>query len=133
MAAQPPEAGRDPINGWPTLLVRRTLRSGQKVRYVGNVVVLGDVNPGAEITAEGDIVVMGWLRGVVHAGANGDIRATVAAFRLTPTQIRIGPYIARAPDTGDAGPPEAPEVALVRDGRLVIDRWRKSALKFRTP
>ena len=56
----------------PTLLVRRTLRSGQRVRFDGNVVVLGDVNPGAEITARGDIVVMGWIRGLAHAGADGD-------------------------------------------------------------
>lgn len=112
----------------PTLLVRRTLRSGQRVRFDGNVVVLGDVNPGAEITARGDIVVMGWIRGLAHAGADGDDRAVVCAFRLNPTQLRIAHYIGRAPDHGEATLPDIPEIAEVRDGQLVIDRWQASAL-----
>lgn len=112
----------------PTLLIRRTLRSGQRVRFYGNVVVMGDVNPGAEITAGGDIVVMGWLRGLAHAGANGDQHAVVSAFRLNPTQLRIAHVIGRAPDQGEAVLPEVPEVAEVRDGHLVIDRWQKSVL-----
>lgn len=112
----------------PTLLVRRTLRSGQHVRFDGHVVVLGDVNPGAEIRASGDIVVMGWLRGLAHAGAEGDDAAKVSAFRLDPTQLRIGPYIGRAPDHGESVLPDIPEIAEVRDGHLVIDRWRASVL-----
>lgn len=112
----------------PTLLIRRTLRSGQRVRFHGNVVVLGDVNPGAEITAGGDIIVMGWLRGMAHAGAKGDERALVSAFRLNPTQLRIGTYIGRAPDQGEAVLPDVPEFAEVRDGHLVIDRWQHSVL-----
>lgn len=106
----------------PTLLLRRTLRSGQRVRYPGNVVVMGDVNPGAEIVAAGDIVVMGTLRGVAHAGATGSTEAIVAAFRLQPTQIRVGAVIGRAPD-GRAARPEMPEVARLRDGALVIERY----------
>jgi len=102
-----------------TLLVRRTLRSGQHVGHRGNVVVLGDVNPGAEVVAGGDILVMGSLRGVAHAGAPADDRAVVAGFRLRPTQLRIGNYIARAPD-GDITGPEVPEVAHVKEGRVVI-------------
>jgi septum site-determining protein MinC len=116
------------VDRLPTLLVRRTLRSGQRVRFDGNVVVLGDVNPGAEVRAAGDIVVMGWLRGLAHAGANGDDSAMVSAFRLNPTQLRIGPYIGRAPDRGEAVLPDVPEMAEVRDGRLIIDRWRASVL-----
>ncbi|MBI4770229.1 MAG: septum site-determining protein MinC, partial [Chloroflexi bacterium] len=54
------------------VLVRRTLRSGRSVRHPGHVVIIGDVNPGAEIVAGGDIVVWGRLRGVVQAGAGGD-------------------------------------------------------------
>ncbi len=106
----------------PTLLVRRTLRSGQRVRYNGNVVVLGDVNPGAEIVAAGDIVVMGTLRGVAHAGATGSGDAVVAAFRLQPMQLRVGSVIGRAPD-GQPARAEAPELARVRDGVLVIERF----------
>lgn len=106
----------------PTLLVRRTLRSGQRVRYNGNVVVLGDVNPGAEIVAAGDIVVMGTLRGVAHAGATGSGDAMVAAFRLQPMQLRVGSVIGRAPD-GQPARADAPELARVRDGVLVIERF----------
>jgi len=112
----------------PTLLIRRTLRSGQHVRFYGHVVVLGDVNPGAEITAGGDIIVMGWLRGLAHAGADGNDRAMVSAFRLNPTQLRIAGFIGRAPDHGEATMPDIPEFAEVRDGQLVIDRWQKSVL-----
>lgn len=104
-----------------SLLVRRTLRSGQRIRFAGNVVVLGDVNPGAEIVAGGDIVVMGTLRGVAHAGAAGDADAIVAAFRLQPTQIRVGGVIGRSPD-GAYERPEIPEIARVREGVLVVER-----------
>ncbi|MCL4521978.1 MAG: septum site-determining protein MinC [Firmicutes bacterium] len=112
----------------PTLMIRRTLRSGQRVHFHGNVVVVGDVNPGAEITAAGDIVVMGWLRGVAHAGAYGNVRSMVSAFRLNPTQLRIAHLIARAPDDVDEQLPEVPEFAEVREGHLVIDQWQTSQL-----
>lgn len=116
------DAANLPIDATPTLLLRRTLRSGQRVRYHGNVVVLGDVNPGAEIVAAGDIVVMGTLRGVAHAGATGSTESIVAAFRLQPTQIRVGAVIGRAPD-GQAARPDVPELARLRDGVLVIERY----------
>lgn len=116
----------------PTLLIRRTLRSGQKVRFQGNVVVVGDVNPGAEIEAAGDIIVMGWLRGVAHAGASGDEQAQVSAFRLNPTQLRIAHMIARAPDSDDNTLPGVPEFAEIREGRLVIDQWQASQLGARS-
>lgn len=103
-----------------TLLIKRTVRSGQRISYNGNVVILGDVNPGAEVIATGDILVMGNLRGIVHAGAKGDNQASVVAFRLWPTQLRIGNIISRAPD-GEHGQPGIPEIARVRDGEVVID------------
>lgn len=81
-----------------TLLLKKTLRSGQSVRYNGNVVILGNVNPGAEIVATGDIIVAGSLRGVAHAGASGDDSAVIAAFSLMPTQLRIAAHVARPPD-----------------------------------
>ena len=112
----------------PTLLIRRQLRSGQRVHYAGNVVVLGDVNPGAEIRAGGDIVVMGTLRGLAHAGATGDTGAVVAAFRLQATQVRIAHYIARAPEGEGAVSPGVPEMAMVRDGQVVIDGFPGASL-----
>jgi septum formation inhibitor MinC len=73
----------------PTLYLRKTLRSGQKVVFGGNVVLLGDLNPGAQIEADGDIIVMGQLRGAVHAGAEGDENSTVITSALRATQLRI--------------------------------------------
>ena len=78
-------------------MIRRTLRSGRTVRSQGHVVVFGDVNPGAEIIAAGDVIVWGRLRGNVHAGANGDESAFVCALDMTPTQLRIAGYISISP------------------------------------
>jgi septum site-determining protein MinC len=106
------------------VLVHRTLRSGQVVQHPGHVVVIGDVNPGAEIIAGGDVVVWGKLRGIVHAGATGDDGAVVCALSLTPLQLRIGNYIARAPE-GREGLPERPEMAHVQEGDIVAEPWEK--------
>ncbi|HYF91476.1 MAG TPA: septum site-determining protein MinC [Symbiobacteriaceae bacterium] len=102
------------------LVVTRTLRSGQSVRHQGDVIVLGDVNPGAEVVATGHIVVMGALRGVAHAGASGNAAAIVAATKLRPTQLRIASVIGRAPDEEEPLKP-VPEVARVREGMIVVE------------
>jgi septum site-determining protein MinC len=101
-------------------VVTRTLRSGQSVRHQGDVIVLGDVNPGAEVVATGHIVVMGALRGVAHAGCSGNAAAIVAATKLRPTQLRIANFIGRAPDEEENLKP-VPEVARVRDGMIVVE------------
>ncbi len=105
-----------------TSLLRKTLRSGQHVKYDGNVVVMGDVNPGAEVTAAGDILVFGSFRGVGHAGASGSEQAVVAALRLLPTQLRIANYISRAPDERSEKP-NRPEMALIKNGRIEIETF----------
>ncbi|HHY13505.1 MAG TPA: septum site-determining protein MinC [Thermoanaerobacterales bacterium] len=105
-----------------TFFVKKTLRSGQKINYDGNIVILGDVNPGAEIIATGDIFVFGVLRGIAHAGATGDNKAVVTAFRLQPTQLRIANKISRAPD-GMVFTPSFPEVAFVKDERIYIEPY----------
>ena len=91
------------------------------MQQLGTIVVVGDVNPGAELVATGDIVVMGALRGTAHAGAQGDVTARVIALELSPTQLRIATLIA----AGDDSKPRAvrargPEVALVENGRIAI-------------
>lgn len=106
-----------------TILVQRNLRSGQTIRYNGNVVVLGDVNPGAEISAAGNVIVMGALRGVVHAGAGGDENAIVLAFKLQPTQLRISDHITRPPDN-EAVETDHPEMARIRDGVVTIEAFQ---------
>jgi septum site-determining protein MinC len=101
-----------------SMVIKRTLRSGQAIHFPGIVIVLGDVNPGAEIVAEGDIFVYGTLRGIAHAGAGGDRSASVVALRLAPTQLRIADIISRAPD--DSSLPEQPEYAYIDDNRIMI-------------
>jgi septum site-determining protein MinC len=104
------------------LLIHRTVRSGQAIRHAGTVVVIGDVNPGAEVIAEGDVIVWGKLRGVVHAGASGNENSIVGALILSPTQLRIGGYIARSPDDRRSNN-WAAEIARVREGQIVVEPW----------
>jgi septum site-determining protein MinC len=103
------------------ILVRRTLRSGQSLRHPGHIVIIGDVNPGAEVVAGGDIVVWGRVRGLVHAGALEDESAVICALELAPTQLRIASHIARSPEERPA--PAVPEKASVREGQIVAVRW----------
>jgi septum site-determining protein MinC len=104
------------------IVVRGTLRSGQTIHHAGHVTVIGDVNPGAEVVAGGDIVVWGKLRGIAHAGAMGD-GALVCALQLAPSQIRISSHIARPPDRGR--PPKVAEIASIQDDGIVVERWDK--------
>ncbi|MFQ5856058.1 MAG: septum site-determining protein MinC [Anaerolineae bacterium] len=118
---QPPPRPTETTDG---MVVRRTLRSGQSVRHAGSVIVIGDVNPGAEIVAGGDVIVWGHLRGVVHAGALGDNQAFVCALALAPTQLRIGNQIARPPED-ETGTPQ-PEIARVKDGQIIVEIWENA-------
>jgi septum site-determining protein MinC len=102
-----------------------TLRGGQALHHVGNIVVVGDVNPGTELVASGDIVVFGRLLGVAHAGAQGDDAARVYALALHATQLRIATCIAVDEETRNAS--TEPEVAFVREGRIVIVPFSKAA------
>ncbi len=109
----------------PTEIVRRTLRSGQQRESNGNLVVLGDVNAGAEVVAVGDIIVFGALRGMAFAGATGKKNAIILAFRLSPTQLRIADLAARS--AGESKGSELPEYASIDDeGHIVIDVWGRT-------
>lgn len=109
-----------PAPGRRTQYVDRTLRSGASVRFEGDIIVLGDVNPGAQVVAAGNVIVMGTLKGLAHAGALGDDAAFVFALSLEATQIRIARKIAIPPARGVAGP----EVARITDERVVIEPYR---------
>ncbi len=100
-----------------------TLRGGQALHHVGNIVVVGDVNPGTELVATGDVLVFGRLLGVAHAGAQGDDRARVYALQLQATQLRIATSIAMDEETRTRS--SEPEGAFVRDGRIVIAPFSK--------
>jgi septum site-determining protein MinC len=80
------------------LYLETTLRSGTEVRHPGVVVVVGDVNPGSTIIADGNILIWGRLRGIAHAGANGDHTCQIMALHMEPTQLRIADQVARSPE-----------------------------------
>ncbi|RME44987.1 MAG: septum site-determining protein MinC [Chloroflexi bacterium] len=115
------QPARRPVEAADGLVVRRTLRSGQSVRHPGSVIIIGDVNPGAEVVAGGDVIVWGHLRGMVHAGALGDNQALVCALSLAPTQLRIGNQIARPPEDQTETP--QPEMARVENDMIVVEGW----------
>ena len=105
------------------LFINSTCRSGMKIEHNHDVVVLGDVNPGAEVTAAGDIVVLGALRGIAHAGAGcpEPTRAVIVSMSLRPLQLRIGRHLRIAPKhrKGKSESP-CPEIAYVRGQSIVI-------------
>jgi septum site-determining protein MinC len=109
--------------GEEAILVHRTLRSGQSIHYLGHVIVFGDVNPGSEIIAGGNIIIWGRLRGTAHAGASGNINAVVCALDLAPTQLRIGSHIAVSPTRRKK---IRPEVVRIVGDQLVAEDWQDS-------
>lgn len=126
---EPPSGKRqltEPAEEDPILIINKTLRNGQEIVHEGSIVVKGDVNPGAKVIAGGDIIIQGTCRGVAHAGALGNSKATITANRLLASQIRIAGMIARAPDELDE--PQQTETARIKDGTILIgpaDRDRR--------
>ena len=107
--------------GSNSLLLQETLRSGRSISHEGHIIVIGDVNPGAEVIAGGNVLVWGTLRGLVHAGAYGDNSAVICALEMVPTQLRIADQIAVSPGEKQKHP--TPELVSVRDGQLVAENW----------
>ncbi len=105
-----------------TKFINTTVRSGQVIEYDGNVVIIGDVNPGALIKAKGNIIVLGSLKGVAHAGIDGNQNAIVAAYDLQPMQLRIGAVISRKPDDNTAIS-RMPEIARISNGEVIIEPY----------
>lgn len=112
------------------------VRSGQTVEHEGDLLLLGDVNPGGALRCTGNIYVLGALRGMAHAGCDGDEKAVIAASLLRPTQLRIAEVISRPPEewiSGDA----AMEYAFLQDGVMKVDkttqlhRLRKESVFFK--
>lgn len=103
------------------LFLNRTIRSGTRIEFPGHVVVLGDVNPGAEIVADGNVIVWGRVRGMVHAGAKGNRKATICALDLSPMQLRIADEVSAMLDPQED---PKPEVARINeDGKLQAEIW----------
>jgi septum site-determining protein MinC len=102
------------------MIINKTLRGGQRIEHDGDVLIIGNVNPNAYIVASGNIIVMGTLRGIIHAGANGDETAVVMGLRLKPQQIRIASFLSRTPD--DVEIPKYPEKAFVENNQIYIEK-----------
>jgi septum site-determining protein MinC len=102
-----------------SLYLETTVRSGMEINYPGSIIILGDVNPGGLIVASGDIVIWGKLRGIAHAGANGNQNCRIMALEMQPTQLRIADAVARAPD---APSHYYPEVAYITPEGIRISR-----------
>jgi septum site-determining protein MinC len=111
----------DPRDSDDALFLRRTIRSGQAIHHSSSIVILGDVNPGAEIIASGDIIVWGVLRGMVHAGYPNNENAIVCSLLLSPVQLRIAHLLSRPPDGFQVQ--ARPEFATIKNGQIVVEAW----------
>lgn len=105
-------------------LYKGTVRSGQKIEHDGDIMIIGDVNPGGQVLATGDIYIMGTMRGTAHAGYAGNERAVIAAVYFQPTQLRISNVISRSPDATSRLNVEVTEMefAYLRDGQMAVDK-----------
>lgn len=104
-----------------TKFIRRTIRSGQVIKYQGNLVILGDVNSGSEIYSGGNVIVLGSLRGYVHAGVGGNRKAVVAAYFMQPQILQIGDVATRSPEDNEK--PKYPEIAKIKGDTIVVEPY----------
>ncbi|MFD1850149.1 septum site-determining protein MinC [Oceanobacillus bengalensis] len=103
-------------------LVNRIVRSGQVLEIDGDLLLIGDVNPGGKVVSTGNIFIMGHLYGIAHAGVDGDRSAFIVASYMKPTQLRIADYLSRAPDYESDG--VYMECGLIDEeqDKIIIDR-----------
>lgn len=115
----------------PTLYIQRTLRSGQSITSEGNIVIIGDVNPGSEVIAKGDITIWGILGGIAHAGCEGNQYARIRALKMNAIQLRIADVFARRPDSANIPYIQktdtfVPEEACVKKKQIIIQKIHES-------
>lgn len=101
--------------------VKGIVRSGQTLNYRGDLLFLGDVNPGGAIVCTGSIYILGALRGMAHAGCDGDEQAIIAAAYMKPMQLRIAEVVSRSPDEGEIEEGYM-EFAYIKNGVMEIDK-----------
>ena len=109
------------ISEGKTKFIKKNVRSGQVIDYNGNLVIIGDVHPGAEVSAAGNIIVIGTLKGIVHAGSTGNTQAFICAQGLQPQIIKIGSIVTRAPEDDDK--PVYPEIARVKNNNIIVEPY----------
>ena len=119
------------INGKEAMVVEhRTVRSGDKVASEGHLIIMGDVNPGAEVIAENNIIVWGSLKGTAYAGVPNHEDAVIAALHLSPIQLRIAGYIARSPDVRPVTT-AVPELARIDRNEIVVESWERGRVSLK--
>jgi len=107
-----------------------TLRSGQQIIHNHSIVIMGDVNNGARVEAGGNVIVIGKLKGVVHAGLNGTDNAYIVALDMKPVQLRINNSYGRASDEAmNETSSTQPQIAYVEDGMIAIETIDNKVLK----
>jgi septum site-determining protein MinC len=111
-----PASDEEQEHGTDGALLKKRVRSGQMVRHPGHIVIIGDVNPGAQVIAGGDIIVWGKLQGSAHAGAYGNANAVICALDLSPSLLKIADLTIRS-HRGKA------EMARVKDQEIVFSKW----------
>ncbi|MDQ1144875.1 septum site-determining protein MinC [Bacillus sp. SORGH_AS 510] len=105
------------------MTVSRIIRSGQVLETSGDLLLIGDVNPGGAVIAGGNIFIMGTLKGVAHAGCFGNEQAVIAASSMKPSQLRISDCINRSPDSAKMSENREMECAYIDDNRqIIVDR-----------
>ncbi len=110
-----------PLTGETAVFVQKTLRSGMKIENQGSVVILGDVNPGAEIMAGGNVIIWGRMKGTAQAGINGNDKAIICALEMSPMSLRIaGATLEGKPRKSKSGP----EYASLVSGMVIIQPWK---------
>ncbi len=117
--------GSPEAEGTDGLLVRRRVRSGQVLRHPGHIVVIGDVNPGAQLIAGGDIIVWGKLQGLAHAGALGDPNAVICALELAPNLLRIADAARSSLSVPKREHNKHPEMAKIDHQEIKIVAWQE--------
>lgn len=103
------------------------LRSGQVMEFETSIIILGDINAGAQVISTGNVIILGALHGIVYAGASGRDDCFVVALKMNPVQLRIGDIIARSSDE-KSEPPKEPQIAYVEKGRIYVDTLSRKTL-----
>jgi len=109
--------------GGNSLMVTKGIRNGQRLSVRGNCVVMGDINPGGEVVATGNIVVMGSCRGILHAGAEGDENCYILAYHMMAQQLRIAAHVATVPEDAARTPLK---LAVIQNGSIVLTDYISS-------
>lgn len=115
------------INSNSGQFFKGNLRSGQVMEFETSIIILGDINAGAQVVSTGNVIILGTLNGIVFAGASGNEDSFIVAMKMNPVQLRIGDVIARSSDE-KSEPPKEPQIAYVEDGRIYVDTLSRKTL-----